>query len=200
MTQIRSWSSRAGASCVLVLLLAPELVRAGEAPARVAPAPGASAPSAGPTQAALAGDIPTPGPITREELLALGPLEASWSAHGQTHRVRGVRVDKLLAARGFTPGKMGKDVPKAEKRAGWRKVLLVTAADGYQALLSCAEMFEEMGPTQALLVWEVDGQPLSSEQGPLRLVVTTDREPSRSIFAVRKLELIDLPALVNHQH
>ena len=193
---MRSWISRAGA---IALLLGPAAAGAGE-PAQAAPASGASVPVARSTQVELAGDIPTPGLITREELLALGPVEASWSAHGQTHQVRGVRVDKLLAARGFVAGKMGKDVPKAEKRAGWRKLLLVTAADGYQALLSSAEIFEEMGPTRALLIWELDGQPLPAEQGPLRLVVTTDREPSRSIFAVRRLELIDLPALVNHQH
>jgi len=152
-----------------------------------------AAPAAAPV--ALAGDIPKAGPISLEELKALGPIEKMWTAHGQSHKVVGVRLDRLLASRGFTPGAMGKDVPKSEKRAGWRKVVLVSAADGYQALLSCAEMAEEMGPTVALLVWEIDGAQLLPDQGPLRLVVITDQEPSRSIYAVRKIELIDVAAL-----
>ncbi len=135
------------------------------------------------------------GSVTLDELKALGAQEATWSAHGEDHKVLGVRLDKLLRARGFTPGKMGKDVPKAEKRAGWRQVVLATAADGYQALIGCAEMDAEMGPTQAMLIWELDGKPLSAEQGPLRLVVLTDREPSRSIYALRKLEMLDVPKL-----
>jgi fermentation-respiration switch protein FrsA (DUF1100 family) len=144
---------------------------------------------------ALAGDLPKTAPLSLEELKGLGATPAVWTAHGVAHRVLGVRLDRVLAARGFTAGKMGKDVPKAEKRAGYRKVALLTAADGYQAVLSCAEISEAMGPTVAMLVWELDGAPLDAEQGPVRLVVLTDQEPSRSIYAVRRIEVVDVPAL-----
>lgn len=49
-----------------------------------------------------------------------------------------------------------------------------------------------MGPTRALVVWKIDGQPLPPGTGPFRIVVLTDQEPSRSVFAVAKLEVLDL--------
>jgi len=140
--------------------------------------------------------LPKSGALSLEELKSLGPTEQTWVAHGTSHKVFGVRLDKLLAAHGFTPGKMGKDVPKTEKRAGWRKVVLLTAADGFQSLISCAEMSEEMGPTLAMLVWKIDGEPLEAGQGPVRLVVLTDKEPSRSIYGLYKIEVVDVPSLV----
>jgi DMSO/TMAO reductase YedYZ molybdopterin-dependent catalytic subunit len=67
-----------------------------------------------------------------------------------------------------------------------------SAPDGFEAILSCAEVFESMGATRAMIVWKVDGKPLPADRGPLRLVVLTDKEPSRSVHSVRKLEVLDL--------
>jgi hypothetical protein len=47
--------------------------------------------------------------------------KAVWKSHGEQHEVTGVGLDKVLAKFGFEPGPMGKDVPKKEKRRGWRK-------------------------------------------------------------------------------
>ncbi len=192
---------RLGPALVALLSLASSSARADappEAGSAAQRAPGAAAAAQG-DALELSGELPRPGPVTVDELKSLGAQEATWTAHGEEHRVLGVRLDKLLRARGFTPGPMGKvagkEVPKSEKRAGWRRVVLATAADGYQALFGCAEIDAEMGPTQALLIWQLDGKPLPAGQGPLRLVVLTDREPSRSIYAVRKLELLDVPKL-----
>jgi DMSO/TMAO reductase YedYZ molybdopterin-dependent catalytic subunit len=124
----------------------------------------------------------------------MSPVTATWSAHGQKHEVRGVPLDKLLTRFGFEVGAMGKDVPKQEKRKGWRMVVVASAADGFQAVLSCAEFFESMGATRSLVAWKVDGKPLPAGRGPLRLVVLTDKEPSRSIYGLRQLEVVDLRA------
>jgi DMSO/TMAO reductase YedYZ molybdopterin-dependent catalytic subunit len=166
------WSAALGLACAL----APPQARA--APAQPA--------------LELSGAIPRPGPLTLEEVKAAGRVEAKWESHGEVHQVAGARLDKLLAARGWEPGRKGKDVPKEEKRAGLRKVVLATAADGFQSVLSCAEVAEEVGATAALVVWELDGKPLTEGKGPLRLVVLTDKEPSRSIFALRSLQLLDV--------
>ena len=68
-----------------------------------------------------------------------------------------------------------------------------SAADGFEAVFSCAELFESMGATRAMIVWKVDGKPLAADRGPLRLVVLTDKEPSRSIHGLRTIEVLDLP-------
>lgn len=139
----------------------------------------------------VAGALPKTGKLTLKELEAMKPEKASWTNHGKQHEVEGVPVSKVLAAFGFTPGPMSKDMPPTEKRLGYKKVLVATAKDGFQAVFSCAELAEGMGATRALLVWKVDGKPLPPEQAPFRLVVLTDQEPSRSPWAVVKIEVID---------
>ncbi len=101
-------------------------------------------------------------------------------------------MSKVLDAAGFSPGANGRDVPKTEKRAGWKMALRVTGADGYQTIFSCAELAEAMGPTRAYLVWQVDGAPVRGARGPFRIVVLTDREASRSVQSVTTLEVLDL--------
>ena len=122
----------------------------------------------------------------------MSPVTSTWTAHGEKHLVLGVPLDKLLTRFGFDPGPMGKAVPKDEKRKGWRMVVVASAADGFQSVLSCAEFFESMGATRAMVVWKIDGKPLPVDRGPLRLVVLTDKEPSRSIYGLRKLDVLDL--------
>ena len=140
----------------------------------------------------VTGALPKGGSLTLAELEGMTPITSTWTAHGEKHEVHGVPLDRLLSRFGFEPGPMGKEVPKQDKRKGWRMVVVASAADGFQAVLSCAEVFESMGATRAMVVWKVDGKPLPADRGPLRLVVLTDKEPSRSIYSLRKLEILDL--------
>jgi DMSO/TMAO reductase YedYZ molybdopterin-dependent catalytic subunit len=142
------------------------------------------------------GDLAAPGALTVSELQALSPITQSWSMHGQTHTVVGVPLGKVLQRFGVTPGPMGKTLSPAEKRPGYKLAVIASAPDGFQAVFSLAELTEGMGRTQALLVFEVDGQPLPPEQRPLRLVVPTDGEPSRCLYALQKLDIVDLRKIV----
>jgi DMSO/TMAO reductase YedYZ molybdopterin-dependent catalytic subunit len=154
----------------------------------------ARAGDAAPPSAALqiAGALPRQATLSLADLKKIGATKAAWTSRGETHQVTGVPLDKLLVTMGFEPGAMGKDVPKEDKRRGWRKVVVATGNDGYASVLSCAELSEQMGPTRALVVWEIDGQPLPPDRGPLRLVVLTDKEPSRSVHALAKVDVVDL--------
>ncbi len=182
----------AGGLFTLLVKRVPEGLRvvvdhsSGEAdpPPAVASAPGAAL--------ELRGELPQPGALALADLERIGGVEAKWSEHGEAHRVRGVPLDKLLVARGFTPGPMGKGLAPAEKRAGWKLAAVATGLDGFQAVFSLAELSEGMGPTRALVAWELDGKPLPADRGPLRLVVLTDQEPSRSVYRLARIELIDL--------
>ena len=151
-------------------------------------------PSAPPASVEVSGAIPKPGRLAKSDLTALGPKTATWQVHGKSLDVTGVRLDKVLTHLGFSPGPMGREVPVADKRAGYRKVLRATARDGYQAVFSVAELSEGMGRTEVLVVWAVDGKSLDAEEGPLRLVALTDGEPSRSIRQLERLEVIELPS------
>ena len=142
----------------------------------------------------VSGALPRSASLGQAELSALGASTGTWTLHGTRHQVTGVRLDKVLTHLGFTPGPMGKDVPVAEKRAGFRKVVVATARDGFQAVFSVAECFQGMGPGEVLVVWAVDGKPLPPADGPFRLAVLTDGEPSRSLRQLKKLEVVDAVA------
>ena len=140
----------------------------------------------------IAGAISRPGKLTIAELQAFGSATGTWKQHGRTHQVTGVPIQKVLAARGFSPGPEGKNVPLVEKRAGWRKVLVAVVADGDEVAFSCAELSDEIGATKVLVVWSVNGKPLGPETGPLRLVSLSDHEPSRSVFKLERLVVVDV--------
>jgi DMSO/TMAO reductase YedYZ molybdopterin-dependent catalytic subunit len=151
---------------------------------------GAAAP--GPSEVALSGDVPNNATLTVAELEKLGPETASWSDNDQSHAVYGVVLEKILAQAGFAPGPKGKGVSTRDKRAGLKKILRVSAADGFEAIFSLGELLEEVGNTKAMLIWKMDGKPLPASAGVFRVVVLTDKEPSRSIYKVSTMEVIDM--------
>jgi hypothetical protein len=141
---------------------------------------------------AVAGDLPRTGTMAVADLARLAPESFEMSGQGGKHRARGVRLDRILAHFGFSAGEMGKGESTRDKRAGWKKVVRATAADGFEAAFSCAEVSQQMGPTRAYVVFEVDGKPLGPDVGPLRLAVPTDKEASRSVRQLVRLEVVDL--------
>lgn len=140
----------------------------------------------------LEGALIRSGAITLAELEALGPITADWTDKKGAHRVKGVRLDKLLLARGFSEGVTGPKADPKQKHSGLRSAIVATARDGFKAVFAISELLETLGATQALIVWEVDGKPLPETTGPFRIVVTTDKQPSRSLHQVERFELVDL--------
>lgn len=145
---------------------------------------------------AVRGDLPQTGTLSLADLQALGPVTVSFDIHGKRHSAVGAPLGKVLARFGFVPGPMGKGVAPSEKRAGYKKAVVASAPDGFQAVFSIAELTPEMGPTQVLVAWQMDGQPLGADMGPLRLVVPTDKEPSRCLYHLQRLDVVDLRRIV----
>ena len=140
----------------------------------------------------VSGALPQSGQLTIDELSALGAVDVEWAPQNETHKFRGVALENVLTHFGFSAGAHDPDTPKSEKLAGWRKVVVATAADGFQAVYSCAELFETVGATRAYVVWEMDGKPLGDDIGPLRIVVPTDKMKFRCLFQVERLNVVDV--------
>jgi DMSO/TMAO reductase YedYZ molybdopterin-dependent catalytic subunit len=90
--------------------------------------------------------------------------------------------------------------PKAEKNAKHSDLAFLVyleARDSYRAFFSLAEISPTVGTTQAWLIWEVNGKPLSGNEAPCRLVVTSDQGHSRSIFGIASVNLVDGTKLAN---
>jgi hypothetical protein len=106
-----------------------------------------------------------------------------------------VPLQKILAELGVEPGAMGKDLAPAKKRLGLQQAVVVTARDGFQAVFSVGELWPGVGPTRVLVVDRVEGKPLDGAEGPLRLAVLTDEDPSRSARQIGRIRVVSLADL-----
>lgn len=152
------------------------------------PSTKAAGPSAG--SLSIGGGGLTARILTIADLKSFGETTINWSHRGVAAKYQGVAVEAILSGCGFEPGP--REARPKDKLPGWRKVLLATARDGYQSVFTCAEVWPGMGPTRAFVVWERGGAPLPGDMGPLRVLVTTDGDGSRSIHGVESLQCIDL--------
>ncbi|MCU0697473.1 MAG: molybdopterin-dependent oxidoreductase [Myxococcaceae bacterium] len=140
----------------------------------------------------VSGAFITAASLDKAALEALTPVTKTWRDKKGEHQVKGVRLDAVLLKLGYSEGASGPKVNPVEKHAGLRAAVVARAADGFEAVFSVGELLATLGKTEALVVWEQDGAPLSDTMGPFRIVVTTDALPSRSIYQLRSLEVVDL--------
>jgi hypothetical protein len=68
-------------------------------------------------------------------------------------------------------------------------VVIAGAKDGYYAAFALAELHESIGNKPAFVCDKQDSQPLNQSDGPIRLVVPSDKRPARW---VRMLTTIDV--------
>ncbi len=139
------------------------------------------------------GLLPSPDSFDDRALEALGAEDVVWSQHGETWRYRGVSLAKVLARCGLDGGTGGPGADPRTKHMGWRRVVLATAADGFQAVFSSAELMPEIGATRALVVWAKDGNGIPEPEGPRRLLVPTDHKGSRSLRSVVRISVCAAP-------
>ncbi len=71
--------------------------------------------------------------------------------------------------------------------------IVVTASDGYQAVIAWGEIDPEFGNQPVLLAYEQEGAPITDEEGPLRLVVPSDGHGGRYVGGVVSISLRDAP-------
>jgi len=140
------------------------------------------------------GDLVKPVAFSQEELVKLGSVNIEWKDKKGEHKGSGVRLDKVLLAAGFNEGASGPKVDPKVKHEGLRSTVIALAPDGFKAVFSMGELLETLGATSAFVVWEMDGKPLPADVGPFRLIVTSDKGSSRSIYQLATLRVIDLKA------
>jgi hypothetical protein len=94
----------------------------------------------------------------------------------------GVRVADLL-----TP--LGAPLGKELHGIALTTYLVATGADGYQAVFSLAEIDPSFHPGEVLVADAMNGKLLDEHSGPLKLVVTEDKRPARSVRNLTTIEL-----------
>lgn len=94
----------------------------------------------------------------------------------------GVRLSDLLSRVGAPLG----DELRGEALANY---IVATGSDGYQAVLSLAEVDPAFHPGDIVVADSMNGAPLDAHSGPFKLVVTEDKRPARSVRNLTTLEL-----------
>ena len=140
---------------------------------------------------AVTGDGLRPTQFDAALLESLGGEDVGWAHHAETHVYRCVDLHAVLGHCGHEAGTGGPGADPRTKHAGWRKAVRATAADGFDAVFSTAELMPEIGPSRALVAWRKDGAPIDSQEGPLRLLVPTDKKGSRSIRQLVRIDVLD---------
>jgi hypothetical protein len=118
--------------------------------------------------------------LTATDFEALGAEDVQWANHGAPAFYRATALGTLLAHGGLVAGKGGPGVDPREKHLDWRRIVVATAADGFTAVFSSAELASAIGPTRAWLAFAREGEALGRGEGPFRLLVGTDTKGSRS--------------------
>ena len=72
-----------------------------------------------------------------------------------------------------------------------RKYLLITGSDGYQAVLSLAEVLPDYGGEPVLVAYQRDGQPLGADRGMAQLVIPRDKRGGRYVDRIVRIEVRD---------
>jgi DMSO/TMAO reductase YedYZ molybdopterin-dependent catalytic subunit len=122
-----------------------------------------------------------------QDLAKMPRVHVSAVAHdGKSHDYEGVELRQILANAGTPTG----DALRGKEMSDY---VLVEAEDGYRVVFSVAEIDPDFGNRQIVVADKVDGQALSPQDGPLRLVVPEDKRQARWVRMLTTLTIARAP-------
>ena len=98
----------------------------------------------------------------------------------------GVRLADLLA-------KVGAPLGNDLRGKALAQYIVATGSDGYQTVLALGEADPAFHPGEVLVADRIESKPLDAHSGPLKLVVTEDKHPARSVRNLVQIELKTVP-------
>lgn len=129
--------------------------------------------TAKPPNLVVDGDVAKKLSLNASDLAAMPRRSVNVSEKDGTKAVyEGIPVAEILQRAGVG---LGKDFKKTEMSL----CVLATAADGYRVVFALVEFDPGFTDQTILLADRRDGQPLSAHEGPLRIIVPSDKRPGR---------------------
>ncbi len=123
-------------------------------------------------------------PLDPALIASLPKTKAGGTVHGHKIECEGVSLTAFLRA--------AKAMPVEPLRgAQLARVVSVGARDGYRAAFALAELDPTLGNRTVVLTDRCNGQPLSAEDGPWRLVVPGESRPARWIRQVDSIRVLE---------
>ena len=146
---------------------------------------GAQAPPVGTQQTlSVTGDVVKALALTPADLKAMprSPMNAT-DERGRTAAYDGVLLSEVLRRAGVSNG-------ESLKGKALSTYVLISARDAYQVVFSLAEIDPAVTDSSILLADTMDGHPIPEAQGPLRIIVPHDKQGSRWVRQVEKIEVV----------
>lgn len=129
--------------------------------------------------------------LTLADIAAMPRVTLQGKTHDgkEQHTFEGVALAELLHRAGL---------PQGEDVRGplLARYVLVAAHDGYRAVFSLPELDPAFTDSRALIADRMDGQPLSAHDGPLRLVLPSEKRETRWVRMVERIEILAAPDAV----
>jgi len=178
-----------------IILLIGALSVAGLAQAPVATSPAATPVTPAPAAQAqkvllkVDGAVATPLTLTASEWAKLPrtTVAAHRGHKPEISQFEGVLLKTLLEKAGVL------DPKTPLKGHGYLRYVLVKCDDDYKTLFSLAELDDATGSTaKVLLADKVNGEALEIREGPLQLIVPSDKRPARSARMVVEITLVSV--------
>jgi len=134
----------------------------------------------------LSGAILAPATLTVADLqqYPVEELEVTYTSGGESedHTFTGTSLLGVIED-------IGLDVPEDAKNPWLATYVVVTANDGYQVVVSGGELDPAFGNQPVYLAWEQDGEALTGDDGPVRLVVPGDTKGGRYVHGIVSIEV-----------
>lgn len=121
-------------------------------------------------------------PVSTDLLAGLPEQNVILEVHGKSQSCRGPALADVVARMGAPKGK---DV----RGDALRWTVLAKARDGYQVRFSLGEIDALLGASEAIVATQCDGAPLSTQDGPFRLVFPGESRGARSMRQLESLTL-----------
>jgi DMSO/TMAO reductase YedYZ molybdopterin-dependent catalytic subunit len=133
----------------------------------------------------IAGDLTKPLTLTQADLAKMPRTSVALNDHGADSTYEGVLLYDILKKAGapLDTQLMGKALAS---------YVLAEARDGYQVVYTLSELDPSFTGNKIIVADTVNGQPLSENQGPFRIVVPNEKKPARSIRMLERITLVRL--------
>jgi DMSO/TMAO reductase YedYZ molybdopterin-dependent catalytic subunit len=139
-----------------------------------------------------AGELSVTGAVPKELHLSLADLKKiahtsvkGTDHNGAAHTYDGVALQELLGQAGAPHG----DGLRGKNMA---LVVVAEASDGYKAAFTLTELDADFGNLQVLVADAADGKALGEKEGPVRLVVPSDKRQARWVRMLTTVKVVSL--------
>jgi len=130
-----------------------------------------------------------------EKQFAKEITQIAYTGHGQKHIFGRIPLVSLLKAAGVPVElKMSPSADPKLKSFSLRFVAVARGRDGYVVAFSLAELLPEVGNRHVWVALDEDSQPISEEDGPIRLLSPDDQKPARGVHQLAEITIVDTAA------